>query len=1027
MAAAAFAFFLWQRAQLAYPNEWTATLLSILGLDPFRPLVHPVWQLLMSLFRGLPGDGMLQAAHVFSAFFGAVSVWLVFQVALRIPATPGKNAEEQARLGASRLVAALVSAVFMAVCAPILVVSTRAHPLSLSLTLLLAATLFALLYRQQPLLRYWLAFAAVAGVGLSEFATFYVLGPFFFLWWALLFWRTRTFRWGALLGGLALLALGASLGLLFCWSYAREPVAGWREFDGLWMVYHQYLVDLYHQLRFSVPKQGWLIVFITMVLPATFVFWNGFEEADDFFTNLGLYFFRLVLLALAVIILFNLPGSPWRIIGPGITLVTPYALTALWAGQLIGFFYQALSYKKKNRIRPEPAHPWARLLLSGVALAGLFAAGYLNQARVTARQAEPLVALSREMLDRLGGRGILLSNGLLDTPLQWLAYAEKREVRLMNRARTTSPAYMRFLSTWFADPALESVAVIGFLPFLDRWMSTDSNLTQRLAIQDVPEVWTLQGYGWTPAPGFYLGHKMLGEAAADDLAAGSNSLAFVQRQLATFAAAAPRPELLAAIFDGVSRQLSVLANNLGFFLAGRDQWADARLAYEAALQYQPKNASALLNLGELARRENDEQLLAQLKSRYERLSADRINPRQLVQLYGYIRNPSLFLGEGRALVQLGLTARGLERMQQAVDLYGANDSTEQALAQALFDDGKIAASLAKFEALAEKDPANPVLWLGVARCRMLLNQPAEANRVFARVEDLGWSADQVAMERGFVSLRLGAPAEAARLFEQGLNSEAAKGSAAVGLVWAALQLNDQVRLARAVQVLETMPDYFAGQMMLHEVAMMRKDFAAARQHMERARRLQPGNTEVLEKMILLELREEHEVEAKRLLDVLLNLDSNHPYGNYLLSGIHENEGRLDLAETALRKSMAKGSWPDACYGLAWILEKQGRYDEAATSIEQALAVHPDNPQYVAVKGIILASQEKWTEAEDHLARAIRLRSDRSVPLFQLQLARVYLHTGRAEKAQELLNAVQAQTNALNQDERLWLEKLTPRR
>lgn len=1023
VAVAALAFFLGQRAHLAYPNEWTSTLLSMLGLDPFRPLAHPVWQLVMNLFRGLPGDGMLQAAHVFSAVCGAMAVWLVFQVALLIPSNTGKTEEDRARLGASHLVAALVSAFFAAASLPILVVSTRAHPLSLSLALLLAATWFTLRYRRQPLLRYWLAFAAVAGVGLAEFATFYLLGPVFFLWWILLFWRTRTFRWGAALGGLALLALGASLGLLFCWGYAREPVAHWREFDGVWMVYHQYLVDLYHQLRFSVPKQGWLIVFITMVLPAAFVFWNGFEEADDFFTNLGLYFFRLVLLALAVITVFNLPGSPWRVIGSGVTLVTPYALAALWAGQLIGFFYQALSQKKKNRIRPEPAHPWARLLVAALALGGLGFAAFQNQARATPRQAEPLVNLSRDLLDGLDGRTILLSNGQLDPIMQWLAYAEHREVRLMNRARTISPAYMRFLATWFPDPALESVAVIGFLPFLDRWMSGDSNLTQRLAIQDLPEIWTLQGYGWRPGPGFYSGRKLLDESAGDEFSGWTNSLAFVRRHLATFSASAPRPELLAASYDALAQQLAVLANNLGFYLMGREQRAEARLAYEAALLYQPKNASALLNLGELARQDHQEQELAQLKDRYERMSAGTLHPRQLVQLYGYIRNPSLFLNEGQALLQLGMTARGLERLQQAVDIYGANDATELALAQALQDDGKVAASLAKFEALAEKDPANPAYWLGVARCRLLLNQSAEAERVFARLEDMGLSADQLAMERGFVKLRSGAPAEAAQLFERGLNHPASRGSAALGLVWAALQLNDQARLARAVQVLEELPDYFAGQMMLHEVAMTRKDFAAARQHMERARRLQPGNTEVLEKLILLELREENEAEAKRLLDVLLNLDSNHPYGNYLLSGIHETEGRLDLAETALRRALAKGQWPDACYGLAWVLDKQGRHEEAMTAIDQALALRPENPQYLAVKGIILADLAKWVEAEDYLLRANRLRTDRTVPLFQLQLARVYFGQNRDTEGRELVKKVAAQSEVLNKDERALLEAL----
>lgn len=48
---AALAYFGCNLPGFAYPNEWSSALYSILGLDPFRPLSRPVWQLIMSVLR----------------------------------------------------------------------------------------------------------------------------------------------------------------------------------------------------------------------------------------------------------------------------------------------------------------------------------------------------------------------------------------------------------------------------------------------------------------------------------------------------------------------------------------------------------------------------------------------------------------------------------------------------------------------------------------------------------------------------------------------------------------------------------------------------------------------------------------------------------------------------------------------------------------------------------------------------------------------------------------------------------------
>ena len=1001
-----FLFYFLNLSSFAYPNEWSAALYSILGLDPFRPLSRPVWQAIMSVLGSVSGPNVVTAANTTAALCGAVAAVLMFHVGMRLrtPAKPLGKVSDQRVFDRARVVSGLVAAGFLAVSAPFIIVSTRIHPLSLDLCLLLAAVLLSLLYRDTGRPVYWFVFMLVYGVGVAEFSTFILLGPVFFMLWGWLLWRGRTFRWAHLPVGLLIAVAGASIGLLFSYDYAGSPVAAWREFDSARTVYTYFLLDQYQQIRFSVPKQGWLIVLLTMVLPAVYIIWNGLEEADDVFTNIGHVAFRVILLGVAVVILFNLPGSPWRVMGPSVTLVTPYAITALWFGQLAGFFYRRLALPPIDRLRRRPVSPWpSRFMLAATAVF-IGVAGFLNMARATPRQAAPVIALAHDVLDGLEENSFLITNGSLDSSMQWLAYQQGRSVRFLDRSRASSRAYMKFLTTWFDDPQMESMAEIGLGPFIDVWMSGNTNVHTKLAIQDVPEFWTLQGFSSIPAIGIYRGLPLGADQAGQPVDL-QDSLAFLTRHTGVFGIAATPPELMRDMMRELGRQLSVFANNLGFFLVGQDRWPEALAAFQTALQYDPANISVLINLADAAEREGRAEDAARYTEDYQKRLASLaapLPPRRLVAQYGQVRNPMLFMQEGVALIQSGMTDLGVGRLRDAMALPGDDRIVEFALAQALFDSGNIAKSHEQFRVLAEQHPSNQAVWLGLARCQLLLGNVPEAEVSFERLRALGLPEAQLDMERGFMLLQAGMYPDARRLFDRVLSNDSLRGPAAVGLIWAASRLGDTEAIARAVPVLKEKPNYFAGQMVLYELAMANRDAMSARESLVLARRVQPGNTDVVEKLIQVELLLGREQPAKLLLDKLLELDSESAYGNYLLAGIHEKNGRLDLAEIALRRALPRDQRGEAAYGLAWVLEKQGKPDEALVMAERALSRQPESPQYIAVKGVILASRSDWEQAEALLRQAIQLRTDRDVPLFHLHLARVFAASGRVEEARQII-------------------------
>jgi tetratricopeptide (TPR) repeat protein len=1018
-------FFLAHVTWSAYPDEWSALLFSAAGQEPFHALSRPVWQGIMSVLSIVSGRHIVAASQLFNVICAALSVWMIFQIGYRIrrPSKSARSAPEEQRQANGRLVAGVVSAGFFMVTTPFFIIATRAHPLGLGMCLLLAAIWFSLSYRDQPRLGYWLAFAAVFGVGLAEFSTFILLTPFFLMWWIWLFWKSSGFSWGRIFGGAILLTAGISISFIFCWWYQQQSIAEWREFSSYWMVGKFYLIEMYQQIRYSVPKQGWLIVILTMYVPAFFIFWYGFEEADDMFTNIGLYFFRMILVAVAVILLFNLPGSPWRVIGSSIILVTPYAISALWVGRLVGFFYERLSWTKRSLMERRVCSAWPRRLLLGIALSLIALAGYFNSIAASPRHALPLIDVSRDILNGMDKQTYLISNGALDTLMKWELHKQDRPVRLINRARVASPVYMKHIATWFTDPALEGMASAGFSPLMDVWFSSTSNMYDVIAMQDLPEMWSIKGFEWRPVSGIYAGKPR--NVSEMDTTATKISMEFVQRHRNEFGDESEKPELLKPVYHAVSHYLSVYANNLGYYLAEHGQWEEARKSFQLSLEYLPGNISTIINLGDLAERDGNQEEVKRLQDQFTKLTSKQssLSLQHLTSIYGFARNPAIFLQEGLAMMQSGFSDIGFDRIRQALEFQGGHLPAELGLAHALYVRGQYKDSLEQYQKVCASNPENVSAWIGVSHCQLMLGDAAGSEQALIQLEKLGVPADHINMERGYVKLRIGDNREAIALFNRSMSADAMKGPSAIGMVWAALRLNDREYMEKALEQLRTLPDYYAGQIMLYQMAVNQRDLAAARQHIDLARKIQPSNVEVLEKSIQFELMEGNEAKAKKMLDSLLAVDANNSYGNYLLASVHDRQGRQDLAEAALRRAVVGDVRGDAHYGLAWILEKQGQYEEAMKLIDAALSRQPNNPQFVAVKGVLLNDLNRYDEAETWLKRAIQLRTDREIPLFKLNLAKVYINAGNRDAGVNILQEMVPLTEQMNSDERTLLDEV----
>ncbi len=107
-------------------------------------------------------------------------------------------------------------------------------------------------------------------------------------------------------------------------------------------------------------------------------------------------------------------------------------------------------------------------------------------------------------------------------------------------------------------------------------------------------------------------------------------------------------------------------------------------------------------------------------------------------------------------------------------------------------------------------------------------------------------------------------------------------------------------------------------------------------------------------------------------------------------------GRLDEAESSLRKALALGDDAVGFYNLGVLLEQRDRIDEADASYRRAIALGPGLASARNNLGALLAARGRLDEATDLLLESIRL--DPTVPDGYTNLSAVLLQRSRAAEA-----------------------------
>lgn len=1023
-------------SRYVYPGTSADLLAQHGGLFFLRSPDHPLWGLLFEQMTRLPLGSWITRISWLSAVFGVVAVVLLYHVMTALLsriANPTDLTGRQARVLAC--VGGSVAALALCFSSPFWIVATRPYNATFDIALFLGAMALLLSYAgsRATLRLYLLAF--VWGLGTVEYATFIIFTPLFVLTLALLMWQEGHLR-PLPIGVTALCGvLGLSLYLVTAWSFYGSDGYLIKDYPNFFRIIWFMWRDQYRLIALSLPREGWLLILLTTGIP--WLIGSGMSRRgmnDE--PRWSDYALHLILSAICGLVLLNGAIAPWALLGHARLLVMPYVLTAALTGYLAAYWLrQLMAWGARS------ANGLLRGLMraSGVAVGVLLigataAAPFRNYRAVDSKPAavlEECAAIVRDAASGDGGtssRVWVVSDGMMDNLLRVVAHRRKRDLSVLDLRNDNNEGYRRYVATLFDAPRLKNLARIGLTPLLRELMQRDGN-----SIANRTVVFGLQG-PWTMLDRIAIPDRLVtrGVRSIDDV-----DLMSVYAQHQRFwARIGPRLQAIrrsTAVADPVAhlarrllQQASLMANNLGVLLEDAAREPEAFAAYREARKLLPGNISTLLNMNRMLDQgfesEREEALRAELAALKE--SDQRFDIMLLSSAYGFVREPEAFSGIARIWALTGQPRMATESLQRALDLVGVDREKmlKADLAGLYLEQSRDEESEALYYELLVENPEDRQALMGLARIEARKGNFKEADALLTRARKAGGAADAIALERAIYLLERGDNQAARDLLEPLLREEEERIPVWTLFCSALTRLGDWDALERAAERLRYVS---GGAGLVSEVegtlAIRNANLRAARRHFADALNEQPGRVRLLDIAMRVDLVMGQYPAAVKGARAILQLDRSHALANYVIGASRLSDGEIDLAEDALRQSLARKRLPQALNDLAWLLVRKQEYDEAEKLAREAVAVLPGMYQAWDTLGEIRLKQDRLAAAEAALQKALALGQDRMGVL--LHMAQLQAAKGDTPQAREIMAMIADKTGRLSSTAKAEYDRL----
>jgi len=1008
--------------------------------------------------------------NLFSALCSALAVTLLYRLmAFLVRRTIDDLTINDRQADLAAMLAGLTSAAALAFCVPFWAASTRLQYQGFDLLLALAIFYLLVWYVRTGWLIFVLLFAFCYGVGVVEATLFLSLAPIAGAAALFVLWMRRRLKRGIVFGMGLLLLLGLGAYVLFATRFFLTEDIALRGYTSWQDVLIFMWRDQAQELMSAFPRLNWFWLLLQSVVPGLAVVLAA-RRALNNERSWSQYLLHLILTVLVVFVLTNVPWSPWRLVEEaGILPVTSYAIMAMVSGYLLAYWYLLAVVKETRRDQKilsltKSAGKWMGRVLACVLALVVVAWAVVNAFEADGHRGKGADACARALLQRMGSRTWIVTDGLLDNHIAILARVKGQKIHLLCLQHDLDKVYQRRLTriiereNMFPNNRTHMLDTLelGIRPFLQDWLANDPDAANHLVIFSVPDLW--YGAGLAPIPDllFFSGAHDTTQLNLDALVA--DHLALWNRMEKIVPRTAQPVDPMASFNNQLRRQMGFVGNNLGVLLEENGRTNEADSVYQRVRQLDPDNISVLFNRFELARRLKDEKMSVatenDLKDFLARDKGRQYGLYALSQYYGYVRNPLLFARLGWQWALSGQSSAAIAGMRKAGELLPPSEQIvlEQSMASLyLLQDNRIR-SEETYRNILEKDPGNRVALRAMAHLALSAGALEKAKNWLEKLQKAGMTQNQLGVEWASIYLASGETAFAAtnlaaatasfaharmQLVEtvdvEPSNLQALGMLAVVELKQAGVERadkHDPMPFFKDVeQTIDKMtkvagsPDQYFIQIVKAQLALAKgRDFyRAAREAFIRASILRPEVQKLNDVILKLDIDLADTGLAERHASGVLRVNPRSALANYVIGSLRLQAGEYSQAEDFLRRSVEVEPLPAALNDLAEALRRLHKYGEAEKFAREATVQSPD--LYVAWETLAstLMDENRLTEAETAMNEAIRRSKDDA--RMQVSMTRLQYLKGDFNRAREAIKLVRKNLDQLSASERAEFEKL----
>lgn len=1058
-----------------YPGESATLFTQWLGLESLPLPLHPIWGWAV---KAIGGESAV-SLNLFGLACGVLSAgFLCYLVGFFVFQTIGhEDAVKHARTAS--LLAGVGAGIVFIFSTTTWLTSTHLNVRQFDVFLALAVFMLYVPLVRFPRLTYLLSpvLGFVVAAGVVEGVVFVPLVPVFLL--ALVaavvkngfkFYVPTALFLVALVAGYLVLANNVADAFLLL------PGAADGEYkesgDVLWACANAYQ----HEIHQWIFRPGGLVVILLAVLPfiaCAFASSRGLNNERTW----SQYLFHAAM-TMCCVLATATPLSPDGLMRPfGMPPVATTTLVAASCGYLLAYWYllariplpvteydtATLSVLKIGR----KAAPF----VGGALAALLLLAGVVNAFSREGDRGAFADICANEVLDRMGTRTWLITDGLLDAHLRVAASVRGQELNIIcikALKEAEYKAYCRQIADLIEAKGLSAGAKksadlaftlreLGMVEFLKMWFGSDPNIVKEVAVFRMSDFWFWAKCRPVPECLFFGG--VADVKSIDGLKAKAEFEAFWKKMEPVLVA--DRRKGSRAIRDmedptdrcrlELRRHLGFVGNNLGVLLQDLGHDAEAFEMYELVLgTIDCDNICALFNEYEMARagkkvvQQRRREIEQQLKDIVEDTSR-RYQLRPLSSYYGYIRSPEFFVRSGLNWARSGETGYALEQIRYAIDLASGDSPPKELLnmmASYYAQGRQVEKSREMYQEVLAKDASNHEALIGLWRLSLQEGALAEAKSYLERAVKAPVKEESARFDIALLHM-MNNKLEDARLSLQKITDLQPHSIQAWALLaGVVLQQADKAKdekqrrkilaevdnviLPKMEAISDSPRDFFV--QMTRALVLMRKGtdnetMKQTRTALELAWLSRPV-VSVGGMVLDLDYRLLDRESAERHALQILRMDASHTFANWVMGSIRMEEGKSAEAEKFLRVSAeAAHPLPAAQNDLAELLRRGGKLPEAEKFARAATRTDPK--LYVSWETLcatLLDQGKDLDEAERCIEKAIELSEGKDLRM-QLTLARVQMAKKDFTKARGTLRSLGKRRDELSERDRVAFDEL----